>query len=119
MALKAGVNANQLRRWIRQYKATRTGGSAPKILESAPSAFVPVMEITNDSLAPAPRQAASRANANALPRPVRDEVMHPSQHSPSLSRLLAQLPNDVNLELECSARDAALVTAMIAALGAC
>ncbi|WP_207005752.1 IS66-like element accessory protein TnpA [Trinickia mobilis] len=116
MALKAGVNANQLRRWIKQYKAKRKGGAAPEVLDAAPTAFVPVMEIANDSLPLAPEQPVP--SANALPAPVRREAVHRSQRSPLPPRLVAQLPNGVSLELECSGRDATLLTAMIAALRA-
>jgi transposase len=42
---------------------------------------------------------------------------HLSSRSPTSAWLSAQLPNGVKLELECSERDTALVSAMIAALG--
>jgi transposase len=43
-------------------------------------------------------------------------VTRPSQRPPLPSRLVAQLPNGVSLELECTQQDTALLTAMIDAL---
>jgi transposase len=52
-------------------------------------------------------------------RPVPEpERLRLSSRAASAARLSAQLPNGVKLELECSADDAVLVGAMIAALGA-
>lgn len=103
LALRAGVNANQLRKWVclrEQSNSTARDDMA---------AFVPVVAIGE----PAPTMALPVAS-RTTPEP------EPSRLSPRtarVARLSAQLPNGVKLELECSERDAALVTAMIAALG--
>jgi transposase len=110
LALKAGVNANQLCKWVRLHEGSNTpvrdGGTAV-----GASAFVPVVAIDG----PAPVLAALPA---ARPVPERE----PSRLSPRLAtsaRLSAQLPNGVKLELECAGGDAGLVAAMVTALGAC
>ena len=46
------------------------------------------------------------------------EAMRWEQRPPLPSPLKAQLPNGVSLELECAGQDAALVKAIIDALGA-
>jgi transposase len=67
-------------------------------------------------------QSNAPASAMALP-PARQPIPEPestrlSPRAATVARLSAQLPNGVKLELECSGHAAALVTAMIAALGA-
>jgi len=57
-----------------------------------------------------------REKPKALPAPVHREAVHASQRPPLPSRLVAQLPNGVSLELECSGQDSALLKAMIDAL---
>jgi transposase len=108
LALKAGVNANQLRKWVRPREQSTTPTRDDIAVGS--SAFVPVVAIDD----PAPLLAASPA-ARSMPEPERSRL--PPRVAPA-ARLSAQLPNGVTLELECSGHDAALVTAMIAALGA-
>jgi transposase len=106
LALKAGVNANQLRKWVQLREQSNAPVKDGMVVTS--SAFVPVVAIDD----PAPRLAAASAPL-PIPEPER------SRPSPrAAARLLAQLPNGVKLELECSGHDAALVSAMIAALGA-
>ena len=106
MALKAGINANQLHKWIRSGQRSYLP-AAPVAVEPAP-AFMPVVQIDS-----APPQAEKRP-VTAQP-PVSSSV---SSSVPSVSpvRLSARLANGVAVELECTANDAALVTAMIAAL---
>ena len=70
-------------------------------LETTP-AFMPVRQI--DSAPPL--------------APKRHAAVHPPTPSASPARLSARLSNGVTVELECTGQDAALVTAMIAALGA-
>jgi transposase len=109
LALKAGVNANQLCKWVRLHEAANTpvrDGAAV-----GASAFVPVVAIDG----PAPVLAAVPAA-----RPVREpEPSCLSPRSAASARLSAQLPNGVKLELECAGGDAGLVAAMVTALGAC
>lgn len=99
MALKAGINANQLRKWLLQ--ARRQAPLATVSQSCAPlPAFLPVCQ----------------ADAVASLPPQRHGVVPTSSLAPA--RLSARLPNGVTVELECTAHDAALVTAMITALGA-
>ena len=104
LALKAGVNANQLHKWIRLRERT-TGTALTTAGKSAPSAFVPVMTV-NDVMSVAQREPVPGS-------PKRSEPVSSAVHA----RLSAQLPNGVTLRLECGATDAALVRAMIEALG--
>ncbi len=116
MALKAGVNANLLRRWIRPYEDRRGGSIAKGVVESTPTAFVPVVEIARaDPVVAAERPAMK---PKTLPAPTRTERMHASHRAPLASKLVAQLPNGVSLELECMGQDTALLKAMIDALRA-
>ncbi len=107
LALKAGVNANQLHKWIQLRE--RANAAATVSVEPLPSAFVPV--VTVGEVAPV------RMN----PEPVsvrRSSHGYGSAKTATPARLSAQLPNGVTLQLECAAHDGALVKAMIEALGA-
>jgi len=109
LALKAGVNANQLHKWVRLHERSNTPVRDGTVVGA--SAFVPVVAIDG----PAPVLTAVPA---ARPVPERE----PSRLSPrtaTSARLSAQLPNGVKLELECAGGDAGLVAAMVTALGAC
>jgi transposase len=106
LALKAGVNANQLHKWVRVHEQ----GGAP-VRREAPavlSAFVPVVTI----------EGATPVMAPAAHRVTTAESSCVSPLSARPARLMAHLPNGVKLELECSADDVAIVNAMIVALGA-
>ncbi|WP_405126854.1 IS66-like element accessory protein TnpA [Ralstonia pseudosolanacearum] len=111
MALKAGVNANQLHKWVygrgrrRRNEAAAAGDDA-----STRSAFVPVVAM-GDTAVPALVKPARTAL-------LRDEAASPSSHAAASARLTAQLPNGVPVALECGGQDAGLVKAMIEALGA-
>lgn len=105
LALKAGINANQLHKWIwLRERASRTAVAAAA--EPLPSAFVPVVTV-NDVMSVGQRAPVAEP-------PKRNQ----SVSSAMQARLSAQLPNGVSLRLECGAHDAALVRAMIEALGA-
>jgi transposase len=108
LALKAGVNANQLRKWVRLHLQAEMPVSNNDMAASA-SAFVPVVAIANPAPAPASMPSARAQQQH--------QSSHLSSRSPTSAWLSAQSPNGVKLELECSERDAALVSAMIAALG--
>ncbi|MCC8404330.1 transposase [Paraburkholderia sp. MMS20-SJTN17] len=108
LALKAGVNANQLRKWVRLHRQAQTRASNDDMAAS-PSVFVPVIAISDPAPAPATVHSG-RVQSEPQPSPL-------SSRSPTSAWLSAQLPNGVKLELECSERDTALVSAMIAALG--
>jgi transposase len=103
LALKAGVNANQLRKWVK-----RESGQTAKRADADAPAFVPVVEVA------APRPV----KPEALPAPTRAETVRASQRPALPSRLIADLPNGVSIELECMAQDTALLKAMIDALRA-
>jgi transposase len=113
MALKAGINANQLHKWIRGRGCGSKRGDEVAAIDNdelAPSAFVPVVAV-GDVVVPASFASESvpavrRETERALPRAV------------ASARLTAQLPNGVRVELECGGRDVELVKAMIEALGA-
>jgi len=110
LALKAGVNANQLCKWVRQHERSNT--PVRDDVACGSSAFVPVVVAIDG---PAPVLAAAPA---ARPVPERK----PSRLSPRSATsawLSVQLPNGVKLELECAGGDAELVAAMVTALGAC
>ncbi|KDP83694.1 hypothetical protein CF70_023710 [Cupriavidus sp. SK-3] len=113
MAIKAGVNANQLRRWIEQHKAEhKDAAGTMDVIESAPAAFVPVVEVHGAG----PQAEPGRPT---MPGPVPVPVRALPPPAPLPSRLVAQLPNGVSIELECSGQDDALVRAMIETLSRC
>jgi transposase len=108
LALKAGVNANQLHKWVRARERFR-----PPIGHNEPvtsSAFVPVVAIDGPTTVMASALASHRAT--------RAESSCVSPRSTRVARLSAHLPNGVKLELECSAGDVAIVNAVVVALGA-
>jgi transposase len=112
LALKAGVNANQLRKWVQLREQSNTPVKDGMVVTS--SAFVPVVAIDD----PAPALSAAPAPW-PMPEAKRSPLSPRAAPAPApAARLSAQLPNGVKLELECSGHDAALVSAMIAALGA-
>jgi transposase len=115
MALEAGVNANQLRRWIGKCRAKRTGelGAALNVSENGQPVFVPVVQAKGDA------EVQPDVGQAVKPEPPSVAPVRASQRPPLPSRLLAQLPNGVSVELECAAQDAMLVTAMIETLGRC
>ena len=108
LALKAGVNANQLHKWI-QLRERANAAAATASVEPWPSAFVPVGTV--GEVAPV------RMN----PEPVgvrRSSHRYESAKTATPARLSTQLRNGVTLQLECAAHDGALVRAMVEALGA-
>ncbi|MBR8409006.1 MULTISPECIES: IS66-like element accessory protein TnpA [Burkholderia cepacia complex] len=107
LALKAGVNANQLRKGVEMYRTTSVVAGPARTIEAEPSAFVPVVAIAS-----AMPQAATPTES----LPVRRES--PSMSALPQARLSIRLPNGVVIDLECSVQEAPLVKAMIVALGA-
>lgn len=89
LALAHGINANQLRNWIKLRQDRRAEDALTVMAICAPSAFVPVVEA----------------------RPPASSARPPSARL----RLKASLPNGVRLELEGA--DAQVLSAMIEALG--
>ncbi|CAG9186978.1 IS66-like element accessory protein TnpA [Cupriavidus pampae] len=104
MALKVGINTNQLRKWIRVHQVAIEAAAAA---QSALPEFVPVVEVSG----------VARVTGSPI-------VQAPSRKPPSQrlslapARLTARLPNGATVELECGGQDIALVKAMIEALGA-
>jgi transposase len=96
LALAHGINANQLRKWVKRRQDRRaTENALPVMRRCAPSAFVPVVEAVSTARLPA---------TSARPPAAR-------------VRVTASLPNGVRLELEEA--DAQVLSAMIEALGRC
>jgi transposase len=108
LALKAGVNANQLHKWVQARERSR-----PPIGHNEPvasSAFVPVVAIDGPTTVMASAPASHRATG------AESSCVSPRSTRPA--RLSAHLPNGVKLELECSSDDVAIVNAIVVALGA-
>ncbi|NUX58478.1 IS66-like element accessory protein TnpA [Paraburkholderia youngii] len=114
LALKAGVNANQLRKWILLERRRAVRSDCVELPGTGTAEFVPVVEVADARAV----RANSRPSASGAvtPMPRAREVTRPSQRPPLPSRLVAQLPNGVSLELECTQQETALLTAMIDAL---
>jgi transposase len=107
MALEYGLNANLLRKWIRQYQSEAGSDVATNGVAKAMPAFVPVFppghaDVTTCEAHAAPVSLARQTQCVALP-----------------SQLIAELPNGVKLRLECVGDDASLVMTMIETLGRC
>jgi transposase len=108
IALEYGLNANLLRKWIRQYQSEAGSDAATNGVAKAMPAFVPVVaapghaDVTTCEVHAAPVTLAQQAQCVALP-----------------SQLIAELPNGVKLRLECGGDDASLVMTMIETLGRC
>ena len=99
MALKAGINANQLRKWIRRSERRE------KVQRSLP-AFMPVIAV--DSAPP---------SAAVTPSMQHDTMLRPHLAVPD-ARLTVRLPNGVTVELACGGQHALLLKTMLEALGA-
>jgi transposase len=96
LALKHGVNANLLRKWVVRHRRAREATPVSRAAAPAP-AFVPVVEVTRvDAAVGEPVLPAPPAPAAPLvgPTPV---------------RIKAHLPNGVVLELACGEQDAGLI----------
>jgi transposase len=108
MALKYGVNANLLRKWVVAYQLAT---DAPAVPDAVPmEAFVPVML----------GRSVPMAQGNCLPmRPAAAVIPSTAALNVPPSRLRAQMPNGVTFEFECASGDAALITTVIETLGRC
>jgi transposase len=116
LALKAGVNANLLRRWIMLHRqhleetAIRTEKLASVSLPS--SSFVQVVEGRRHGIVQMSGSRAELAEPSSVP-------ISDAPAPRALSHLTVQMPNGVTLKLECSGHDTSLVSAMIETLGRC
>src|SRR5476651_2122725 len=99
MALKHGVNANLLRKWVVGHQLAV--GALTKPAPNRMDAFIPVM-LGNSS-----------AGRNAQGKPVPNRMATPP------ARLRAQMPNGVTFEFECADGDAALLATLVETLGRC
>lgn len=106
LALKHGVNANLLHKWIRLHQ--RRLASAPVQPAPVVTAFVPVVEI--DSRKPVIEREAVRAQRHDAGAQTRIRTIASAQ-------LTTQMPNGVTLKFECSGNDVSLLSAMIETLG--
>ncbi|TBF85911.1 IS66 family insertion sequence hypothetical protein [Rhizobium leguminosarum] len=95
LALAHGVNANQLRNWVKLRRDQHAKGALTVVAERETSAFVPVF-------------AAS---------PIARQPDMPARPSSAGMRLTASLPNGVRLELEDA--DEKALSVMIEVLGRC
>ncbi|WP_040638546.1 IS66-like element accessory protein TnpA [Microvirga lotononidis] len=96
LALAHGINANQLRKWVKLRQDRKASEKALLAMgRCAPSAFVPVVETAPMARRPAP----------------------PARPPAARVRVTASLPNGVRLELDDA--DAQVLSAMIEALGRC
>lgn len=104
LALEHGINANLLRRWIKEAKET---GTLPS---SSASAFIPVVA------ADCSLSVQSRLMETPSPRG-EERLAKPEStcHLFSPAKVSASLPNGVKLTLECGDMNA--LTAIIGALG--
>lgn len=107
LALKHGVNANLLRKWVVRHQCAGSATHEPGAAGPAP-AFVPVVAATH-----------TEAPADELQRPTPPAAPPAPLARPAPARLKAHLPNGVVLELACGEQDATLVSAVIDSLGRC
>lgn len=101
LALRHGVNANLLRKWIKLHQQRLTDSQTPSATEAA---FVPVVTI--------PSEHTLVERKAAMP-------VSPAADRAALSTLTVQMPNGITLKLECVGNDAVLLSAMIETLGRC
>ena len=111
LALRYGVNANLLRKWVAGQQQQRDCVAVGAI-DRATEMFVPVVELCGVVGRPEP----------PAPPPIQHPV-HPAKAArhtdPPAPRLTVEMANGVTLRLECSGQDVELVSAMIVTLGRC
>lgn len=112
VAMRHGVNANLLRKWVTGQQQRKSNGVTVGAIERATEVFVPVVELCGVAGPPEP----------PAPPSVQHQVQpaKAARHTdPPAPRLTVEMPNGVTLRLECSGRDVELVSAMIVTLGRC
>lgn len=109
VALEHAVNANLLRKWIRDYGRERSGAATGRTIEREAPAFVPVVQIGG----------VQASVTDGRRRPTRMEIAQSRDCISSPSQLVAELPNGVTLKLGCNEREVALMSAMIETLVRC
>jgi transposase len=109
LALRHGVNANLLRKWVAGRPGQQRPGTAVGTSERTTEVFVPVVELCGVSDPPEPP---------SVQHPVQPGKVARNADSPG-PRLTVEMPNGVTLRLECSVQDVELVSAVIVTLGRC
>jgi transposase len=109
VALRHGVNANLLRKWVAGQQQQQRNGMAVGAIDRATDVFVPVVELCGVAGPPAPPPIQHHV-------PPAEATRHTDPPAP---RLTVEMPNGVRLRLECGGQDVELVSAMIATLGRC
>jgi transposase len=110
VALRHGVNANLLRKWVAGQQRQRSNGMT--VIEGSREVFVPVVELCG----------AAGPSEPPAPPPIQHHVppAEATRHTdPPTPRLTVEMPNGVRLRLECSGQDVELMSAMIGTLGRC
>lgn len=112
MALRHGVNANLLRKWVDSYRRANDAAAPAMPIACAADAFVPVLFDAGGN------GALAQGKRMPIPPPV---AAPPSAANLDTrqARLRAQMPNGVTLEFECTGRDADLISSVIETLGRC
>lgn len=100
LALKHGVNANLLRKWIKLHQQRLAESTVSPTVESP---FVHVVDVSRERAVV--ELSAPQGTSGA--------------HAERGASLTVQMPNGVTLKLECTGSDAALLSAMIETLGRC
>jgi transposase len=110
LALKHGVNANLLRKWIKLHQQ-RLAEASTQSLPAEP-AFVPVVRVSSEQ---ALVEIERRPATSCAPQ---TRASSPADRTAS-STLTAQMSNGIMLKLECGSNDTALLSAMIETLERC
>ena len=110
VALRHGVNANLLRKWVAGQQRQQRNDVAVGATDRATEVFVPVVELCGEAGPPEP----------PAPPPIQHHVQptKAGRHTdPPTPRFTVEMPDGVTLRLECSGQDVELVSAMIVTLG--
>jgi transposase len=107
LALKHGVNANLLHKWIKLHQQRLADAPTQS---ATGSVFVPVVTVPSEH-AVVERKSAMPVSPEATASSAADRA--------ALSMLTVLMPNGITLKFQCSGNDATLLSAMIETLGRC
>ncbi|RQS06479.1 IS66-like element accessory protein TnpA [Burkholderia sp. Bp8998] len=110
LALRHGVNANLLRKWIKLHQQRLAEAST--LPSPAEPAFVPVVRVSSE------QALVEIERTLAISSSPKTTASAPADRTAS-STLTVQMPNGITLKLECGSNDASLLSAMIETLGRC
>ena len=110
LALRHGVNANLLHKWIKLHQQRLADASTQS--STAEPAFVPVVRVSSE-------QALVEIEGKPVMSSSQETTAGARADRPASSTLTVQMPNGITLKLECGNNDAALLSAMIETLGRC